>query len=259
VAKGGLARLVLALDEAGAAVILREMHPYLVWNLHLRRCFVKGTRVRERLGDHAHIVRSLERGTHHLRPYEIIEHVDGVNLRECMRRSPGLITANALVILKQAASAIAHMHALGFAHLDIKAENFIVSEDGDSRVHVRLTDFDLSRPLGQRRDRHRSGTASYMAPELLTSGCIGCSSDIFAFGVMAYYLVTGRKPFETMAVARSRRGAKEEFRYAEIKEPARFNPEIAPKLNWLILRCLEHDPDKRFPSMDYLCQEIGSG
>ena len=100
----------------------------------------------------------------------------------------------------------------------------------------------------------RSGTASYMAPEQLTSGRVGFGNDIFAFGVLAYYLVAGRMPFAGFTLDEAR------YRQADIRHvamaPRKLCPGLSIMLDEIIMACLEKDPDRRFPNMGYLDQEL---
>ena len=251
---GGMARLILGIQPDGTKLVIRELLPKNVFKWRIHRGFVKGTGIREQLTYHPNIVFSVERGYSGLMPYEVIEYVPGSNLRKLIQNKNPVIKERSFEILRQASTAIGYMHGRGFIHLDIKAENLLVVADGDD-LTIKLTDFDLSEELrGERRARYRSGTQSHMAPEQLKHGQLGPGADIFAFGVMAYNLVTGRMPFH---------GATEkELLWQHLSEshtvtaPRKLNPDLMPRLEWVILRCLEKDPAKRFPSMSYLRQEL---
>ena len=138
--------------------------------------------------------------------------------------------------------------------MDIKAENFVINGSG-STLTVKLTDFDLARPRsGGSHDANRSGTTNCMAPEQLKKGVFGVEADIFSFGIMAYYLVTGRKPFSAFSQEEVRRQQLSDS--YQILEPARINPGLTPKINKLIMKCLEKEPMARFPNMGYLASEL---
>lgn len=255
-AAGGMAELTLAEQTDGRKLVVRELRRRNVFHCRLHLGFVRGTAFRRQLTPHPHIIGSLERGYSGLVPYEVIEYVDGANLRLLAQVRDPAVVEYSLAILRQTAAAIAHVHESGIIHLDIKAENVLVPKSFDGGPpQIKLTDFDLSRRLGQTRTMARSGTEAYMAPEQLRHGVLGPAADIFAFGVMAYNLVTGRMPFEGYT-------AKEMLRRhlshrVSVKSPCQWNPDLEPKLDWLIMRCLEKNPAKRFPNMSYLAQEIG--
>ncbi len=250
---GGMARLSLVLMDDRRHAVLRQLLPRNLFNLRLRRAFVNGTRVRECLSPHPAIVASLERGRRGLIPYEIIEYVDGSSLRRLMQARDSRLASNAVAILRLCAEALAHVHAAGFVHLDVKPENFLVLNP-PAPLAVKLTDFDLSRESAPRRERRQSGTAAYMAPEQIRKGVVGVPADIFAFGILAYQLVTGRMPFQGQN--------EKELRWRQVSErfipkpPRSLNPELSPKVDQLISRCLEKNPDRRLHSMAYLAEEL---
>jgi len=251
---GGMATLTRALRTDDTLVLIRELQPKNLFKLRLHCGFVRGTKIRQRLSGHRHIVRSFERGHWGLLPYEIIEFIDGSNLRTLIQKKNTRVHEYAVEILQQVAGALAHMHSAGILHLDIKAENVMVDLGAEGGATAKLTDFDLSRYVTSRYDRHRSGTAAYMAPEHWRHGRIGPAADIFAFGVMAYDLLTGRMPFqgvtETMMRKKQLKGS------AAIAPPSEFNDGVTPKQDAAIMRCLEKNPDDRFPSIAYLCKEL---
>lgn len=254
IARGGVARLSLGVQSDGTHLVVRELHPHLVFNFRAHMGFRNGARIRERLCPHPQIVFPIEFGYHGFVPYEIIEYVPGENLHERIIHKDQLVHRSHLEILRQAAHALAYMHGQNIIHLDVKPENFLIA-NSDGQFCVKLTDFDLSRDCrGTHRDRHLAGTANYMAPEQLKKGAVGVQADIFAFGVMAYYLVTGQKPFSGYTLEEMRRQqVSESFAVAP---PSKHNPDLAPKLGWLILRCLEKDPARRIPDMAYLAKEL---
>ena len=250
---GGVAKLTLCVADDGRQLVLRELLPRNIFNWRLHRGFVHGTRIRETLSPHENIVYSVERGYTGVCPHEIIEYVSGANLRRLIQERAPVTRDRSFEILRLAAAGLAHVHRNGLIHLDVKAENFLVQIHEDT-VLVKLTDFDLSRPAHNARLRHKSGTEVYMAPEQLRHGIVSPQADIFAFGVMAYDLVTGRMPFQG-STAKERRWRQMSESYT-LTPPCKHNPELTPRLEWVILRCLEKDPAKRFPSMPYLHKEL---
>ena len=254
IAVGGTAVLHLAEQPDGRRLVLRELLPRLRWKWHMHRRFLNGAQIREAVSPHPNIVFSVEYGYKRLVPYEIIEYVRGGTLYEMISRKDPLIKEQSFEILRQACCAISHVHEKGYIHLDVKPENFLVDRSGGT-LCVKLTDFDLSRRMGDVSDAYRSGTATYMAPEQIRRGAIGIESDIFAFGVLAYYLVTGQKPFSGFTFEEMQR--QQLSSSFQVVEPVKVAPDITPKLNWMIMKCLEKDTAKRFPNMQYLQKEMG--
>ena len=254
---GGIAELTFAVDSQGVRRVIRELLPRYVLNWRMHRRFIRGTKIREILTGHPHIVGSVERGYQGLRPYEIIECVPGKNVSQLVLGRSDYLRRHLYQILRQSAAGLAYMHEQGILHLDVKAQHFLMDPTSDD-VHVKLTDFDLCcRANDTHRDRTRAGTFKYMAPEQVRKGAVGVEADIFAFGIYAYYLVTWRMPF-TGSTEHERRKQQLSMRQ-QIKAPRRINPDITPKLERLIMGCLAKDVTKRFPSMSYFLQELESG
>ena len=251
--RGGMASLRLATGERGERYVLREMLPSTALNWCKRKSFAHGCMVRAKLSPHPHIVASIEYGCRRCKPYELIEYVAGPSLRSLMNEQPELIAEHAFQLVRQTAEALAHIHELGWMHLDVKPENFLVVRDR-GRLHVKLTDFDLTREAKEVRIRNPPGTLAYASPEMLRDGQVSSAADIFAFGVMAYRLVTGKMPFEG--------GSEKKTRWRQMtdnwmpKPPAELVPGFSLRLSTLIMQCLAKDPRERFPSMVHLRQQL---
>jgi serine/threonine protein kinase len=140
-----------------------------------------------------------------------------------------------------------HVHDSGFMHLDFKTENVMVSRNGK----VRLIDFDLALPIPKASIKlsKNTGTPSYMAPEQLKRQAIDHRVDIFAFGVTAYELLTGSKPFPG---ENPEDVLRQQLDIHFLAAPRSLNPDIPTALEKTILKCLERDPNKRHPIMSVL-------
>ena len=150
------------------------------------------------------------------------------------------------------AVALEHVHDSGFVHMDFKPENVLVTRN----ANVRLVDFDLALPKPEKpiKRSKNPGTPAYMAPELLQRQVFDHRADIFAYGVTAYEALTGEKPFagETPAeILRKQLNRKEAF-----VSPRQLNPEIPFALEKAILKCLEADPDQRYPITSVLVHDL---
>ena len=122
-----------------------------------------------------------------------MEYVEGENLKILLSRRDPVLAENLVQILIDTLDGLAHVHENGFMHLDFKPENVLVTRNAS----VRLVDFDLTQPIPEKplKQSKNPGTPSYMAPEQLRGEPITHRVDIFAFGVAAYELLTGHKPF----------------------------------------------------------------
>lgn len=252
-ATGGMSELSKGVQPDGTVLVLRELHTRHVFKPRVHLGFVRGTRIREVLSPHPNLIFSVDCGHQGMRPYEVIEYVDGANLRQLMERDRGFVCKHLHAILLQSACALAHMHQHRILHLDVKAENYMVVAEGES-VRVKLTDFDLARDCASKRNRHRAGTLRYMAPEELRQGTVDIGTDIFAFGVFAYYLVTGHMPFEGATVAEAKKNQLSD-KYRVVR-PTEWVKDLTPKLEQTIMQCIEKKSQKRLPSMAYICQML---
>lgn len=121
------------------------------------------------------------------RPYITMELVPGQELTEVRR--PDIETIYNIFI--QATKALGFIHSRRLVHCDIKPENLRLMPNG----HLKLMDFGLMRPLGNRSNGQLSGTVAYMPPEMPQRGIIDESSDFYSLGVVMYELITGIQPF----------------------------------------------------------------
>jgi eukaryotic-like serine/threonine-protein kinase len=143
------------------------------------------------------------------------------------------------------------MHENGYMHLDFKPENVLVTRNGG----VRLVDFDLAQPIDDKplKLAKNPGTPAYMAPEQLRGEAITHRVDIFAFGVAAYELLTNQRPFpgETPVEILKRQTDRSAF-----FTPRQLNPDVPANLEKVILRCIESDPEKRYPFVGVMAREL---
>ena len=136
------------------------------------------------------------------------------------------------VVLLRILDALAHCHAVGLAHLDLKPENLLWRADPTDVV---LADFGIAQLMG-RQDKV-SGTPSYMAPEQWLGGELDARTDLYALGCLAYRLAVGMPPFL---------GAPIRVREAHCRHP--LPPTDEPAFDAWIARLCEKDPSRRFQS-----------
>lgn len=180
--------------------------------------------------------------------YCVMEFVEGESLaarieRDC--RIDGLFVDVAILerVARQVASALAHAHGHGVLHRDVKPDNILVAADG----RPVLTDFGLAKvkdlfsvtSAGQ-----AMGTVAYFAPEQMRGEAADERTDVYQYGLTLYETATGRLPFaaEVPLMAMKRRISE------PIPPPSTLNPASPSWLDGVILRCLEPDPARRFPS-----------
>ncbi|AKT38159.1 protein kinase [Chondromyces crocatus] len=181
--------------------------------------------------------------------YIVMELLEGEDLKQRAGRLGVLPVREVVQILRQTASALGRAHQLGIVHRDIKPANlFLLDLDGEP--FVKILDFGIAKQhrggeLGMTATGGLMGTPLYMSPEqLLSAKHVGPPADLWALGVVAYHLLTGKLPFtgETLgalAVA---------VHSAELTLPSTLRPELPPAVDAWMEKALARNPAARFPS-----------
>ena len=248
---GGMSEIWLGTDEAGASVAVRLMLNNSTFAFTERKRFITGCEVLQRVTGHPLIIGYIEHGKIAGELALVMEYVEGDNLKMLMTSQDPVVGENVAEVLIQTATALEHLHDGGFMHLDFKPENVLLTRNGE----VRLIDFDLAQPIPNppRKLDKNPGTPHYMAPEQLLREPVDHRADLWAWGVSAYELLTHRKPFpgETADdVLRAQLDRK------LMIPPSEYNVEVPRGLERIILRCLERQPDKRYPITSVLVHEL---
>jgi len=204
--------------------------------------------------DHAGIIGYVEHGKIEGQLYLLMEYVEASNLKELYSRHDPVLLENVAQILIDMAVGLEHMHENGFMHLDFKPENVLVTRNAG----VRLVDFDLAQPIPEKPKKmpgKNPGTPAYMAPEQLLGEPVSHRADIFAYGVAAYELLTNQKPFpgETPGEILNKQVDRSNF-----VAPRQYNADMPANLEKVILRCLENEPDCRYPFIGVMVRELKS-
>ncbi len=249
---GGMAEIWLATDNQGKVFALRKLQNNSFFNFTDKKRFARGCEVLAKIHHHDSIIAYHTHGKINGEYFLLMEYIEGSNLKLLLSRLDPVLQDNLGNILINMARALEHVHECGFMHMDFKPENIIVSPSGT----VRLIDFDLAipKPAKARKLPENPGTPAYMAPEQLRGRDVDHRADIFAFGVTAYEMLTLRKPFpgETPKEILMR----QMDRSQELIHPSNINSEIPPALEKVVLKCLERDPDKRYPYMSVLVRDL---
>lgn len=247
---GGMADIWLATDAAGKTCALRLLRPTTLLDFTTRNRFIQGCEILSQIHNHEYVIGYMEHGKIEGIHYCQMEYVEGANLKQLLVSGDEVLHQHVGNILIDMAVALEHVHDSGFMHLDFKPENVLVNRDG----RVRLVDFDLAqkRPKDPVKLAKNPGTPAYMAPEQLLREPVDHRVDIFAYGVSAYELVTGQKPFPGDSADEILRRQKE----GNIKSPLDLNPQLPPALSRLIVKCLDRDPNKRYPIMSVAVLEL---
>ncbi len=215
--------------------------------------FVREARATARL-DHPAIVRVYDVGrTEDGKPYIVMDHVAGESLsaRLDRERVPPRRIAE---IVAPIADALHHAHTRGLVHRDVKPANILLDENGQPR----LTDFGLAHDAASRQQLTLTGdilgTPAYMAPEQASGDRArqGPRCDVWALGAVLYRALCGRPPFEgdsPLVIA-------QKVVSEEPPAPRAIDARIHPDLETILLRCLEKDLDRRYPSAKAVGDEL---
>jgi serine/threonine-protein kinase len=200
---------------------------------------------------HPHIVRTMEHGiSTDNEQFLVMEFLDGPGLNSLIVGRSEALLGKRLNLLRQAAEALGAVHRAGYIHRDICPRNFVADKNCDS---LKLIDFGLTVPNVPpfTLPGNRTGTANYMAPEVVRRRNTSTRLDIFSFGVTAYELCAFDLPWP--------RGTGAAAMAHGSMEPAdlrKYCPKIDPRLEKAIYACLESEPEKRPASLEEFLKMI---
>jgi tetratricopeptide (TPR) repeat protein len=176
-----------------------------------------------------------------------MELLEGETLAQRVRRLGHIPPRDCAAIVRQLCEALAAAHAVEVVHRDFKTANVIlVSSPGEERAVV--TDFGLARALDlppgdDSRQGKRVGTSAYMAPEQVEGRAVSVATDVYALGIVLFEMVTGRVPFlGTSPLSTAMKRLRE-----PPPAPRSLVPDLDPRWEAAILKCLAREPADRFP------------
>ena len=221
-------------------VAVKVLDSSLSYNAAFAERFAREARTMAHL-DHSNIVRVYDFDHRDDVYYLVMEYVDGVNLRQTIE-ADGLEPAQALALVPQICEALQYAHDQGVVHRDIKPENILLDKNGK----VKIADFGLAKLVGGggarrlTRTEQIMGTPNYMAPEQIeNTGEVDHRADIYSLGVVFYELLTGGLPVGRFP-------------------PPSDTPHVDARLDDVVLRTLEKEPDLRYQQASELRSEVVS-
>ncbi len=245
--RGGFGVVYLARDQQllGKAVVIKVLTDDLAADPWPLKKFRQEIEAMARI-DHPGVVGALDTGeTGDGKPFLVMQFVEGVTLRGEIG-SNGMDLARAAGLIRQIGQALNAAHAAGVWHRDLKPENIMVQKPGDGEEYVKLIDFGIaaikdSRFAEQSQTTKVAGSYAYMSPEQF-AGNPCAQSDIWAFGVIAYEMLTGRKPFQSESLFQL---MTDQLAGVPVR-PRQLRPAIPPAAEEAVLRALTAGLEQRY-------------
>ncbi len=200
--------------------------------------------------DHDNIIKVFDMVERYRTIFIIMEYLGGESIADKIRQDKKITPHLAVHYLTQACRAIEHAHNKGILHKDINPGNLMVLYDAT----VKLVDFGLACSV-QDDNELLDGAFPYLAPELIQGGNAGIRSEIYALGISAYEMVTGKRPYpenDPALLSRIRCSQK-------IPDPGTMVPGLTKRLRQFILRSCRIDPKQRYSSIGEAIKELTYG
>ncbi|HET9985765.1 MAG TPA: serine/threonine-protein kinase, partial [Longimicrobiales bacterium] len=257
----GKYQVVEIVGEGGFGKVFKGYDPTLKRYVAIKTCTLRHADIRARFTREAEIAANLRHpnivtvydfGEHEGEPYLVQEFLSGEDLDRIIKRADPVDVQTKVRYLSQLAEGLAFAHRYGVVHRDVKPGNVRIQTDGQ----VRIMDFGIAKLLEADQQLTQTGlsvgTTGYLAPEQLKGQDIDHRADIFSYGVLAYELVAGRRPFEGESITSI-------FYKIAHEEPApvtELAPGCPPRLAAIIDRCLKKNREERFAHLGLVKDEL---
>jgi tRNA A-37 threonylcarbamoyl transferase component Bud32 len=252
VGRGGMGVVYRARDERlQRRVAIKVLPPELAFQKDIRERFTREAQTAAKLS-HPHIVPIHTVGEGHGLVYFVMGYVDGESVASRIRRRGKLPVEETRRIMGESADALSAAHGFSIIHRDIKPDNILLE---GSRGRVMITDFGIAKALSGTSGATLTGvgvaigTPAFMSPEQAAGEReIDGRSDLYSLGIVTYQMLTGELPFNAPTIAG--------ILMKQITEAApdvrARRPDVPEDLALAVSRCLEKDPENRWPTADSL-------
>lgn len=263
-AAGGMAEVFLARPASqggnGRVQVVKRILPHVANNPVFLKMFQ--TEIQVIMGfNNPHTVQLHDSGDVEGQPFIAMEYIEGKNLKELISKvideNQHIPVPTVLSLIAQAAAGLSYAHTfvnkvtgdtVNAIHRDISPHNLILSYEGNLKV----IDFGIAKAASSVSEQTRVGTikgkTSYMSPEQVNGQALDARSDIFALGIVAWELLTLKRPFtkdgDSEVNVLARIDNCDEF----IVPPSHFNPDIPKEVDEIILKALRKNPNERYAS-----------
>ena len=247
IGEGGMGEVYLAEDPSlGRKVALKFLSPRQAADESARRRLLHEAYAAARL-DHPFVCKVYEVGDAGDRPFIAMEYVEGETLRDRLLGGP-IPIRDAIRLASEIAEALDSAHKRGIVHRDLKPSNVMVAADG----HVKVMDFGVAKHISGPSvstmitlTGEIVGTMNYMSPEQINGAPVDARSDVFAFGLLLYEMVTGAHPFQRSSPITTANAI-----LSDTEPPLEEKrPDAPPLLAHVVSRCLEKEVDRRYQSL----------
>lgn len=248
------------IGEGGWGIVYRGVHPSLnmpVAVKMLKHNMAMDPDFSQKFRDEATIIAGLKHDNI-VRVYDIehlyrtvfivMEYLSGISLEYMLENMPKMSFTRALHLLIQISRGLLYAHRQGIVHQDVKPANIFVEADD----RVKIVDFGLAVPTGTEDDEDMPGTPYYMAPEQIKGEPVDARTDIYSFGITAFELCTGRKPFIGPDVGDILLSHTDR----PVPDPSSLNPDLPPEFTAFIQRATRKDPSQRYENVERLLEDL---
>ena len=252
IGQGGMGDVYRATDtQTGELVAVKALNPDVIAHApDLVERFVREGEALSRL-NHPNIVGMVAAVEEEGRHYLVMEYVGGGSLEDLLRKQGRLPSARAIEIALDLADALTRAHRLSILHRDLKPANVLLAEDGTPR----LADFGIAHMESDQRLTQTGilmGTVDYLSPEVCRGVPPDERTDIWAFGVMLFEMLSGRLPFEGNSLTAKLTAILTQ----PVPDLAQLAPDVPDALADLVYRMLEKDRQQRIPSVRLVGAEL---
>ncbi len=245
---GGFATVWLYRDEElQSDVAVKALADNWAQRIDVRERFLEEARILRR-ADSDHVVRVYDVGEVDSTPYFVMTYADLGSLAHVVESGEPLPPWRVVDLVEQAAAGLAVLHELGVVHRDVKPQNLLLRSGGSAGERLLVADLGVAKAM-----LHASGltqvvgTPAYMAPEQVIGEGIDTRADVHALAAVAYQLLTGRL---------ARTGSVTDLLTAELPlAPSRL-ADLPTRVDDVLLRSLDPDPDRRHPDVGTLAADL---